>query len=99
MRIVEMLDAGRGLEAARAHEGALRRIERERLVAAALERERQAAIDMAGRQPRHEIGEAAERARREPGQHVIFGVPARPAIALGEEGALAAVEGFEMGAI
>ena len=99
VRIEEVLDAGRGLEAARAHEGAIGRIERKRRVAAAAQRQRQAALDAARGDAGHEIGEAAERARRQPGEHVVFGEPARPAIALGEEFALDPVEGFEVAAI
>src|ERR1700730_14377182 len=41
------LDAGGLLETARAHEGAARRVKRKRLVAAALQRVRQTALDAA----------------------------------------------------
>ena len=83
-RIEEALDAGRGLETARAHEGAIGRIERKRRVAAAAQRQRQAAFDAAGGDARHEVGKPAERARGETGEHIVFGEPARSAIALGE---------------
>src|SRR5712672_2838417 len=94
-----MLDAGGGLEAARAHEGAIGRIERDRVVAAAAQRQRQSALDAARGDPRHEVGEAPERARRQAGEHIVFGEPARPAIALGQEFSLLAVEGLEVTAI
>ena len=61
----EMLDAGRGLEAARAHEGAQRGIKRKRTIATASQCGGQPAPNAAGRYPCHEIGEAAERARGE----------------------------------
>ena len=94
-----MLDAGGGLETARAHERAIGRIERDGAVAAAAQRQRQAALDAARGDAGHEIGKPAERARRQPGEHVVFGEPARAAIALGQELALLAVERFEMAAI
>ena len=97
--VVEMLDAGGGLETARAHEGAKGRIERQRIVAAAAQRQRQPALDPAGRDAGHEIGKAAERTRRKPGEHIVFGEPARAAIALGEEFALLAVERLEIAAV
>ncbi len=97
--VVEMLHAGRGLEAARAHEGAERRIEREGAIAAAPQRRRQPAIDAAGGDAGHEIGEAAERARRQALQHIVFGEPARAAVAFDQEIALLAVERLEMRAI
>ena len=59
-RVVKMLDAGGGLETARAHEGAIGRIERERLVAAAAQRQRQTALDPARSDAGDEIGEPAE---------------------------------------
>ena len=65
VRVVEMLDAGGGLETARAHEGAIGRIERDRVVAAAAQRQRQSALDAARRDAGHEIGKPAERARRQ----------------------------------
>ena len=86
-------------KAARAHEGAIGRIERQRVVAAAAQRKRQAALDAPRGDAGHEIGEAAERARGQPGEHVIFGEPARPAIALGQEFALRPVIGLEVTAI
>ena len=98
-RIEEVLDAGGGLEAARAHEGAIGRIERQRAVAAAAQRQRQPALDPPRGDAGDEIGEAAERARRQAGQHVVLGHPARAAAALGEELALLAVEGLEVAAI
>ncbi|MBA7639787.1 hypothetical protein ES703_47447 [subsurface metagenome] len=97
--IQEVLDSGRGVEAARAHEGAIGRIERRGVVAAAPQRHRQAALDPARRNAGDEIGEAAERARREPGEHVVFRQPAATAAALGKELALLAVERLEVAAI
>src|SRR5207248_3782912 len=88
--VVETLHAGGDLEAARAHERAQCRIERNGAVAAALQRGRQAPIDAAGRDPRDEKGKTAETAGRQSLQHVVFGVPARSAIALDEEVALLA---------
>ena len=44
-RVVEVLDARGGLEAARAHESAIGRIEREGVVTAAAQRQRQPALD------------------------------------------------------
>ena len=99
VRVIEVLDAGGQLETARAHEGAEGRIQRDRIVAAAAQRQRQAALDAARGDAGHEIGEPAERPRRQPGQHVVFGEPARPAIALGQEFALLAVERVELAAI
>ena len=99
VRVVEMLDAGGGLETARAHERAIGRIERDRFIAAAAQRQRQSALDAAGGDPGDEIGKPAERPRREPGQHIVFGEPARAAIALGQEFARRAVERGEMAAI
>ena len=87
------------LETARAHERAEGRIERNRVVAAAAQRQRQSALDAARGDAGDEIGEPAERARRQPGEHVVFGEPARAAIALGQELALLAVERLEMAAI
>src|SRR5579862_8882081 len=97
--IVEMLHAGRGLVATRAHERAERRIEREGAIAAAAQRRRQSALDASGGDPGHEIREAAERARRQAFQYVVFGEPARAAIAFDQEVALLAVERLEVGAI
>ncbi len=94
-----MLDAGGGLETARAHEGAIGRIERERVVAAAAQRQRQAALDPARRDAGDEIGEPAERTRRQPGEHIVFGEPARAAIALGEEFTRLAVGRIEVAAV
>src|SRR5205085_1214339 len=71
----------------------------DRVIAAAAQRQRQSALDPAGGDARHEISEPAERARREACQHVVFGEPARTAIALGKEAALFAVDGFEMAAV
>ena len=64
VRVIEVLDTGRGLETARAHERAERRIQRDRVVAAAAQRQRQSALDAARGNAGHEIGEPAERARR-----------------------------------
>ena len=97
--IIEVLDAGRGVEAARAHEGAIGRIERDGVVAAAAQRHRQAALDPARGDAGDEIGEAAERARGKAGQHVVLGHPARAAAALGQELSLLAVERLEVAAI
>src|SRR5258706_14815054 len=94
-----MLDPGGGLEAARAHEGAIGRIERDRVVAAAAQRPRQSALDATRGDAGDKIGKPAERPRREPGEHIVFGEPAGAAIALGQEFALFAVERFEMAAI
>ena len=69
------------------------------LVAAAAQRQRQSALDAAGGNAGHEIGKPAERARREPGEHVVFGEPARAAIALGQELARLAVVRVEMAAV
>src|ERR1700730_7851118 len=90
--IEEMLHASGGLEAPRAHEGAQRRIERKRAIAAAAQRRRQPALDAADGNARDEVREAAEGARREAFQHVVFGEPARPAVAFDQEIALLAVE-------
>jgi hypothetical protein len=62
--VVEMLDAGGQLKTARAHEGAERRIKRERIVAAAAQRQRQATLDPPRDDAGDEISEAAERPRR-----------------------------------
>src|SRR6516225_1603234 len=97
--IVEVLHARRGLKIPRAHESAERRIKRKRAIAAALQRRRQAAIDAAGGNARHEISKTAERTRRQPRQHVVLGEPARPAIAFYQKIALLAVERLEMHAI
>ena len=98
-RIVELLDAGAGLEAARTHECAIGGIERDRAVAAAAQRQRQTALDPTGGEASHEIGKPAERARRKPGEHIVFGEPARAAIALGQKAAFLAVIRLEMAAI
>src|SRR5450755_1924297 len=65
MRIIEMLDAGGRLEAARTHEGAKGWIERHRSIAAAPQRQRQTPLDPSRRDAGDEIGETAERARRQ----------------------------------
>ncbi len=98
-RVVEVLNARGGLEAARAHEGAVGRIERDGAVAAAAQRQRQSALDPPRGDAGDEIGEAAERARRQAGQHVVLGHPAGAAAALGHELALAAVKRLEVAAI
>src|SRR5580658_10617665 len=97
--IEEMLHAGRGLEALRAHEGAERRIERKRAITAAPQRRRQSALDSAGGNAGDEVREAAEGTRREAFQHVVFGEPAWSAIAFDQEIALLAVERLEMRAV
>src|SRR5262249_56540783 len=74
-RVEEAVDADRGLEGARAEEGAEPRIETEGLVAAAAHGLRQAALHPAGRHARYELSEAAIGAGRQAGQHVIFGIP------------------------
>ena len=94
-----MLDAGAGLEAARTHERAIGGIERDRAVAAAAQRQRQPALDPTGGEAGHEIGKPAERARGKSGEHIVFGEPARAAIALGQEAAFLAVIRLEMAAI
>src|SRR5689334_19375981 len=97
--IVEALHAGRRLEIPRAHERAERWIKRESAIATALQRRRQAAIDSSGRNARDKIGEAAERSRRQAREHIVLGVPARPAVALDQKITLLAVERLEMRAI
>src|SRR5205814_1269179 len=99
VRVVEMLNAGRQLEGPRAHERPEGGIQRDRVIAAAAQRQRQSALDPAGGDAGHEIGEPAERARRESCEHIVFGEPARTAIALGKEPTLLAVERFEMAAV
>src|SRR6202034_3940501 len=91
--------AGGELKTPRAHEGAIGRIERERAVAAAAQRQRQSTLDPARRDAGDEIGEAAERARGEARQHIIFGEPARPAIAFGQKLSCLAVPEVEIAAI
>src|SRR6516165_10949525 len=97
--VVETLHPGGGLETARAHEGAERRIEREGAITAASQRGRQAAVDAAGRNPGDEIGKTAEAAGRQSLEHVVFRVPARAAIAFDQEVPLLAVERLEMRAV
>src|SRR6185437_6470471 len=99
MRVVETLDAGGELETARAHETAIGGIKRKRRVAAAAQRKRQAALDPARCNAGDEIGKAAERARGQAREHVIFGEPARPAIALGQKLSRLAVPGLETPAV
>src|SRR5262249_56890694 len=77
--IEKFLHAGRGLETSGAHEGAERRIDRVRAVAAAPQRRGQPALYPAGGNLRHIISEAPERARRETRKHVVLAVPARTA--------------------
>ena len=48
---------------------------------------------------RVKIGEAAERSRRQAREHIVLGVPARPAVALDQKITLLAVERLEMRAI
>src|SRR5262245_3121883 len=97
--IHEMLDAGGLLEPAGAHEGAVRGIERIGLIAAPVQRTWQPALDPAGRDTGDEIGEPAVGARRKAGEHIVFGIPARPAGPLRDEFALLAVERAEVGAV
>ena len=83
----ELLDADALLEGARAEEVAIGRIERNGLVAAALQRLRQSARDPARGDPRDVELQVAERSRRHAGQHVEFGVPGRAAGRLRDHGA------------
>ena len=92
----ELVDAGALLEGARAEEVAIGRIERDGLVAAALQRLRQSARDAAGGDPRDVEFQIAERARRQAGQHVELGVPGRAAGRLRDHGALLAVARLEI---
>src|SRR5262245_64286850 len=85
-QVAEVLDAGAGLEPAGAEEGAVGRIEAERPVAAAAQRLRQATLDAPGRDARDVEHETPVGARRKTGQHVVLGVPARPAGRLDEQG-------------
>src|SRR3979490_152515 len=64
----ETLDSRRLVEAARAQEFAIGRIEREGPVAAALQRARQAALDPAGRDAGDEKGQGTEERRRPAGR-------------------------------
>src|SRR3954453_1217110 len=97
--IIEMLDAGGGLETACAHESAIGGIERQGTVSATPQREWQSALDAPGGDARDEVREPSKGSRRQPRQHIVFGEPARPAIALGQKLALLAVERFEMAAV
>ena len=97
--VVEMIDAERLLEVARAEKGAEPGIDAVGAIAAVVQRVRQASRDAAGCDPRHELGEVAERARRQSAQHVVFGVPGRPAGAFDQERALLAVERAEVALI
>ena len=92
----ELLDAGALLEGARAEEVAIGRIERDGLVAAMLQRLRQSARHAAGGDPRDVELQIAERARRQAGQHVEFGVPRRAAGRFRDHGPLLAVDRLEV---
>src|SRR3954447_2673856 len=94
-----MLNAGGLLKAASTHERAVRRIERIGLIAAAMQRLRQAALDPARRDSGDEIGKTPVGARREAGEHVVFSVPARATRPFGDELAVLAVKRAEVGAI
>ena len=77
--VIEMLDAGCGLEAARAQEGAEKRKQAEGAVAAPAQRIRQPPLHPAGGNAREEFGKAAIGARRKAGEHVVFGKNTRAA--------------------
>ena len=79
LQIGEMLDAGGGLEPAGAEEGAVVGIEAEGPVATAAQRLRQAALDPARGDAGDVEAEAPVGTRRQVGQHVVLGVPRRPA--------------------
>ena len=89
-------DAGRGLEGARAQEGAVERIEAEGLVAAMRQRRGQSAPDAAGGDARDGRCEASIGSRRQAGEHIVFREPARAAIALDDQLAGLAVKRAEM---
>ena len=99
LEIDEGLDPRAGLETPRAEEGAVGGIEAERLVAASAERVRQAALYAAGGDAGDIEHEAAIRARRKAGKHVVFGIPGRAAGRLDEQRARFAVEGPEVLAV
>ena len=91
----EPLDADTLLERPRAEEVAIGRIERDGLVAAALQRLRQAALDPVRGDPRDVELQIAERAHRHAGQDIELGVPGRAARRLRDHGPLLAVDGLE----
>ena len=87
------------VEAARSQKSAIGRIERERTIAAALERVRQAARHTAGGNARDEELKVAVGARRQSRQHVVLGIPARAAGAFHQELALLAVVRHEVATV
>src|SRR5713226_6472940 len=97
--VEEMLDPGGGLETAGADEGARPGIEGVGLVAAPSQCMGQAALDAADGEPGGGLGKTSIGAHRQPGEHVVFGEPARPAGALDHERAQPAVGRAEAVAI
>src|SRR5204862_8131517 len=73
-RVDEPLHPHRTLKTRGAHESPKRRKNRESLIATPAQGLRQTTLDAPIRNPCYEIGEATETARREPGQHIVFGL-------------------------
>ncbi len=96
VRVKELLDSRRGLELPGAAEPAPHRVHAESPVAALRQDPRQAPHDPACGDLGHEIGKPAEAFDREPGQHVVFGVPARTACPLHQQRPRLAVERLEV---
>ena len=97
--VVEVIDAERLLETARAEKRTEPGIDAVSAVTAVMKRVRQAARDASGGDPRHELGEMTVGTHRQSAEHIIFGVPGRSAGAFDQEGALLAVERTEMALI
>ena len=94
---VEIVRNTRGcLESARTEKGAVKRIKAEGLVTALVQQPWQAAMDVAGRDPRHRGSKAAERSNRKPREHVVLGEPAWSANPLHNKLAFPAVERSKM---
>ena len=93
LRVEEMLDAGGCVKATRTHKGAEPGVKAVGAITALAQGVWQAALDAPGGQARDRLGETAVRARREAGEDVVIGVPARAAGALHHEGASLAIGG------